>query len=104
MTLEIINRLFYVVVWCGGILAFFGHMRFYTMKGLKILEAIIGTGALSTLLIFPVGLVEWIFTGNIKLTTMVLGYGMLALIGCTVYLFLCYFVSNAPEKENKGTI
>lgn len=104
MTLEMINRLFYVVVWCGGILAFFGHMRFYNATGLKVLKTILTILAYITPLSLVYGLVEWIITGKGETAYWLFSNGMLATIIFLFYYFFCCIVSKADENEKERVI
>ncbi len=104
MTLDIVNRLLYVVVWGGGIMAFFGHMRFYTVVGLNVLKNILTILACLTPLTLVYGLIEWIITGNAKLGFDMLGCGVIASISFLIYYFMCCIISNAHDRENKRII
>lgn len=104
MTLDIINRLFYVVVWGGGILAFFGHMRFYTVTGLNVLKNILTILACLTPLTLVYGLIEWIITGKTDSAYWLFSNGMLATIGCLIYYFMCCMISKADENEKREII
>jgi hypothetical protein len=89
MTLDIVNRLLYVVVCAGGVLAFFGHMRFYTVTGLKVLKNILTIIACATPLTLVYGLFEWIITGDGKTSYWLFQHGVLACIVGLFYYFLC---------------
>ena len=92
MTLDVVNRLFYVVVWGGGLLAFFGHMRFYTKTGLQVLKQI-GTILLCFTLCVPVyGLIEWVIAGDAKVTHFLAEWGIIALFFWLGYYFLCHLL------------
>ena len=95
MTLDIVNRLLYVVVCAGGVLAFFGHMRFYTVTGLKVLKNILTIIACATPLTLVYGLFEWIITGDGKTAYWLLQHGVLACIVGLFYYGLCIVISNA---------
>ncbi len=91
MTLDMVNRLFLVVVWTGGILAFFGHMRFYTITGLKVLKTILTILAYATPLALVYGLFEWIITGDGKVAYWLFQKGVMAcILGLFYYFFLLY--------------
>ena len=104
MTLDIVNRLLYVVVWGGGILAFFGHMRFYTVTGLKVLKTILTILAYATPLTLVYGLFQWIITGDGKVAYWLFQKGVLACILCLFYYFLCCIISKADENEKRRII
>jgi hypothetical protein len=70
MTLDIINRLFYVVVWGGGIMAFWQITK-HMPKVLYTLLECISVMSLSVLCIMPISaLLEYILGGNIDTTMM----------------------------------
>jgi hypothetical protein len=89
MTLDIVNRLLYVVVCAGGVLAFFGHMRLYTATGLKTLKNILTIIAYATPLTLVYGLFEWIFTGNGESAYWLFQSGVIACVFGLFYYFLC---------------
>jgi hypothetical protein len=104
MTLDMVNRLFYVVVYGGGILAFFGHMRFYTITGLNILKNILTILACVTPLTLVYGLIEWIITGKTESAYWLFSNGMLATLTCLIYYFMCCMISKADENEKRKVI
>jgi hypothetical protein len=104
MTVDIINRLFLVVVWTGGILAFFGHMRFYTITGLKVLKSILTILAYVTPLTLVFGLFEWIVTGDGKVAYWLFQYGVGACILGLFYYFMCCILSKADDREKERAI
>ncbi len=68
MTLEIINRLFYVVVWGGGIVAFWQITK-HMPKALYTLLECISVMTVCISCIMPISaLVEYILGGNIDTT------------------------------------
>ena len=104
MTLDMVNRLLYVVVCAGGVLAFFGHMRFYTVTGLKVLKNILTIIACATPLTLVYGLFEWIITGDGKTSYWLFQHGVLACILGLFYYFMCCMLSKADEREKMRTI
>ena len=101
MTLDIVNRLFIVVLWCSGIAAFFGHMRFYTITGLKVLKSLLTILAYATPLTLVYGLFEWIITGDGEVAYWLFQHGVLACILGLFYYFMCCMISNADENEKR---
>ena len=104
MTLDMVNRLFLVVVWTGGILAFFGHMRFYTISGLKVLKTILTILAYATPLALVYGLFEWIITGDGKVAYWLFQKGVMACILGLFYYFFCCILSKADDREKERAI
>jgi len=104
MTLDMVNRLFLVVVWTGGILAFFGHMRFYTITGLKVLKSILTILAYVTPLTLVYGLFEWIVTGDGKVAYWLFQHGVMACIFGLFYYFFCCILSKADDREKERAI
>ena len=104
MTLDMVNRLFLVVVWTGGILAFFGHMRFYTITGLKVLKTILTILAYATPLALVYGLFEWIITGDGKVAYWLFQKGVMACILGLFYYFFCCILSKADDREKGRAI
>jgi hypothetical protein len=104
MTLDIVNRLFIVVLWCGGIVAFFGHMRFYTITGLKVLKSILTILAYATPLTLVYGLFEWIITGDGKVAYLLFQCGVFACIVGLIYYFMCFMLSKADDREKERAI
>lgn len=104
MTIDIVNRLFYVVVWGGGILAFFGHMRFYNATGLNVLKTILSILACLTPLSLVYGLVEWIITGKGDTAYWLFSNGMMATFICLFYYFFCCILSKADDEEKRRVI
>ena len=73
MTLDIINRLFYVVVWGGGIFAFWQITK-YMPKALYTLLECISVMSVTVSCITPISaLIEFVLTGNIHTTMMFVG-------------------------------
>ena len=99
-----VNRLFLVVVWTGGILAFFGHMRFYTITGLKVLKTILTILAYATPLALVYGLFEWIITGDGKVAYWLFQKGVMACILGLFYYFFCCILSKADDREKERAI
>jgi hypothetical protein len=104
MTLDMVNRLLYVAVCSGGVLAFFGHMRFYTITGLKILKNILTILAYATPLTLVYGLFEWIITGDGKVAYLLFQYGVFACIVGLFYYFMCCMLSKADDREKERVI
>jgi hypothetical protein len=104
MTLDMVNRLLYVVVCTGGVLAFFGHMRFYTITGLKVLKAILTVLTYATCLTPIYGLFEWIITGDGKVAYWLMQYGVGACIIGLFYYGLCCMMSKADDREKRRAI
>lgn len=70
MTLDIINRLFYVVVWGGGIYAFWQITK-HMPKALYTLLECITVMSVTVLCITPISaLIEYVLGGNIDTTMM----------------------------------
>ena len=70
MTLDMVNRLFYIVVWGGGIFAFWQITK-HMPKTLYTLLECISVMAMSVLCISPLSmLIEYILSGNIHTTMM----------------------------------
>ena len=70
MTLDMVNRLFYIVVWGGGIVAFWQITK-HMPKTLYTLLECISVMAMSVLCISPLSmLIEYILSGNIHTTMM----------------------------------
>jgi hypothetical protein len=70
MTLDIINRLFYVVVWGGGIIAFWQITK-HMPKALYTLLECISVMSVTVLCIMPISaLIEYVLGGNIDTTMM----------------------------------
>ena len=75
MTLDIINRLFYVVVWGGGIIAFWQITK-HMPKALYTLLECISVMSVTVLCIMPISaLVEFVLGGDIH-TTMMFAVGL----------------------------
>jgi len=73
MTLDMVNRLFYIVVWGGGIVAFWQITK-HMPKALCSLLECISVMAMSVLCIAPLSmLIEYILSGNIHTTMMFAG-------------------------------
>jgi hypothetical protein len=104
MTLDMVNRLLYVVVCIGGVLAFFGHMRFYTITGLKVLKTILTILAYATPFTLVYGLFEWIVTGDGKVAYSLFQYGVMACIFGLFYYFFCCILSKADDREKERAI
>jgi len=70
MTLDMVNRLFYIVVWGGGIVAFWQITK-HMPKTLYTLLECISVMAMNVLCISPLSmLIEYILNGNIHTTMM----------------------------------
>ena len=68
MTLDMVNRLFYIVVWVGGIVAFWQITK-HMPKVLYTLLECISVMAMSVLCISPLSmLIEYVLGGNIHTT------------------------------------
>jgi hypothetical protein len=73
MTLDMVNRLFYVVVWGGGIIAFWQITK-HMPKALYTLLECISVMSVTVLCIMPISaLLEYILGGNIHTTMMFAG-------------------------------
>ena len=82
MTLDMVNRLFYIVVWGGGIVAFWQITK-YMPKTLYTMLECISVMSLTVLCMTPVaGLIEYVLGGNIDTT-------MMFVAGLTVVCFIC---------------
>ncbi len=104
MTLDMVNRLLYVVVWGGGLLVFFGHMRLYTATGLKVLKTILTILAFATPLSLVYGLFEWIFTGDGKTAYWLFSNGVLACIVMLFYYFMCCMMCKEEVFYKQNSI
>ena len=104
MTLDMVNRLLYVVVWGGGLLAFFGHMRLYTATGLKVLKTILTILAFATPLSLVYGLFEWIITGDGKTAYWLFSNGVLACIVGLFYYFMCCMMCKEEVFYKQNSI
>ena len=75
MTLDIVNRLFYVVVWGGGIVAFWQITK-HMPKALYTLLECISVMSCTVLCVMPIAmLIEYVLGGNID-TTMMFAVGL----------------------------
>ena len=82
MTLDMVNRLFYIVVWGGGIVALWQITK-HMPKALYTLLECISVMSVTVLCITPVaGLIEYVLGGNIDTT-------MMFVAGLTVLCFIC---------------
>ena len=82
MTLDMVNRLFYIVVWGGGIVALWQITK-YMPKALYTLLECISVMSVTVLCMTPVaGLIEFVLGGNIDTT-------MMFVAGLTVVCFIC---------------
>jgi hypothetical protein len=73
MTLDMVNRLFYVVVWGGGIIAFWQITK-HMPKALYTLLECISVMSVTVLCIIPISaLLEYVLGGNIHTTMMFAG-------------------------------
>ena len=73
MTLDMVNRLFYVVVWGGGIVAFWQITK-HMPKALYTLLECISVMTVCVICIMPISaLVEFVLGGNIHTTMMFAG-------------------------------
>ena len=102
MNEDIIHRLLYVVVWGGGLLAFFGHMRLYTATGIKVIKNILTILAYATPLSLVYGLFEWIITGDGKTAYWLFSNGVLACIVMLFYYFLCCMLCSDKVWNQKN--
>ena len=82
MTLDMVNRLFYVVVWGGGIVALWQITK-YMPKALYSLLECISVMSIAVLCLTPIsGIIEYVLGGNIDTT-------MMFVAGLTVVCFMC---------------
>ena len=73
MTLDMVNRLMYLVVWGGGIVAFWQITK-HMPKALYTLLECISVMACTVLLLTPISMIiEYILSGNIHTTMMFAG-------------------------------
>ena len=73
MTLDMVNRLFYIVVWGGGIVAFWQITK-HMPKVLYTLLECISVMTCTVLLLTPISMIiEYILSGNIHTTMMFAG-------------------------------
>ena len=104
MNPEIVNRLIQTLIWTGAIVLFVGHMRFYTITGLKVLKNILTIIAYATPLTLVYGLFEWIITGDGKNAYWLFSNGVLACIIGLFYYGLCCVFSKADDREKERAI
>ena len=98
MTLDIINRLFYVVVYSGGFFAFWQITK-HMPKALYTLLECISVMACSVLCITPISMIiEFVLSGNID-TTMMLA-GVLASVGLLSGIWMV-MVQSSRELQGK---
>jgi len=98
MTLDTINRLFYVVVWGGGIIAFWQITK-HMPKALYTLLECISVMSVTVLCIMPISaLLEYVLGGNIHTTMMFAG--CLAGVGllCGIWMVM---VQSSRELQGK---
>ena len=82
MTLDMVNRLFCIVVWGGGIVALWQITK-HMPKALYTLLECISVMSVTVLCLTPVaGLIEYVLGGNIDTT-------MMFVAGLTVVCFIC---------------
>ena len=88
MTLDMVNRLFYIVVWGGGILAFWQITK-YMPKTLYTMLECISVMSVTVLCLTPVSaLIEYVLGGNIDTTMMfVAGLTVVSLL-CSIWMVL----------------
>jgi hypothetical protein len=99
MTLDIINRLFYVVVWGGGIIAFWQITK-HMPKALYTLLECISVMSITVLCIMPISaLLEYILGGNIH-TTMMFSGG-LASVGLLCGIWMVMVQSSRALQGKK---
>ncbi len=99
MTLEIINRLFYVVVWGGGIVAFWQITK-HMPKALYTLLECISVMTVCISCIMPISaLVEYILGGNID-TTMKFVAG-LCFVGLLSAIWMVFVQSSRALQGKK---
>ena len=98
MTLDIINRLFYVVVWGGGIIAFWQITK-HMPKALYTLLECISVMSVCVLCIMPISaLVEFVLGGNIHTTMMfVAGLATISMLS-TMWMVM---VQSSRELQGK---
>ncbi len=98
MTLDIVNRLFYVVVWGGGIVAFWQITK-HMPKALYTLLECITVMTCSVLLLTPFSMIiEYILGGNIDTTMMfVAGLATVSLLS-TMWMVM---VQSSRELQGK---
>jgi len=98
MTLDMVNRLMYLVVWGGGIVAFWQITK-HMPKALYTLLECISVMACSVLLLTPIAMIiEYILGGNIHTTMMFVG--CLAGVGllCGIWMVM---VQSSRELQGK---
>ena len=98
MTLDIVNRLFYVVVWGGGIVAFWQITK-HMPKALYTLLECITVMTFTVLFITPFSmLIEYILSGNIDTSMMFLaGLATVSLLS-TMWMVM---VQSSRELQGK---
>jgi hypothetical protein len=97
MTLDMVNRLFYVVVWGGGIVAFWQITK-HMPKTLYTLLECISVMAISVLCISPLSmLIEYVLGGNIHTTMM-----FVAGLCCVGFLSAIWMVMVQSSRALQG--
>jgi len=98
MTLDMVNRLMYLVVWGGGIVAFWQITK-HMPKALYTLLECISVMACSVLLLTPIAMIiEYILGGNIDTTMMfVAGLATVSLLS-TMWMVM---VQSSRELQGK---
>ncbi len=88
MTLDIVNRLFYIVVWGGGIIAFWQITK-HMPKALYTLLECITVMSVTVLCITPVSmLIEYVLGGNIDTTMMFVAGLIITSFLCTLWMVM----------------
>ena len=99
MTLDMVNRLMYLVVWGGGIVAFWQITK-HMPKALYTLLECISVIAITALCVTPVSmLVEYILGGNIHTTMMFVG--CLASVGLLCGIWMVMVQSSRALQGKK---
>ena len=99
MTLDMVNRLMYLVFWGGGIVAFWQITK-HMPKALYTLLECISVMACTVLLLTPISMIiEYILSGNIHTTMMFVG--CLAGVGLSSAIWMVMVQSSRALQGKK---
>jgi ABC-type thiamin/hydroxymethylpyrimidine transport system permease subunit len=99
MTIDMVNRLFYIVVWGGGIVAFWQITK-HMPKALYTLLECISVMSVTVLCITPISMIiEYILSGNIHTTMMFVG--CLASVGLLSGIWMVMVQSSRALQGKK---
>ena len=99
MTLDMVNRLFYIVVWGGGIVAFWQITK-HMPKVLYTLLECISVMTCTVLLLTPISMIiEYILSGNIHTTMMFVA--VLCFVGLSSGIWMVMVQSSRALQGKK---